>query len=690
MHRYDPRKASALISLIVLLSLSPACARKPEPEVEKKPAAAVPRLDMNVLLITLDTLRADYVSCYGSKKVSTPAIDGLAARGVRFAKAIAQVPLTTPSHASILTGTYPQVHGVRDMGGFVLEKDVPTIASVLGQAGFDTAAFVGSAVLNRHYGLDRGFSTYVDQMKMESASEKLPGVVAEVRGEVVTRRALDWLEKHQTSSPGKKFFLWAHYYDPHFPYDPPEPYRSEHSSNLYAGEVAYTDAQIGKLVGWLSEAGLLERTLVVLLSDHGESLGEHGEFTHGVFLYDSTMHIPMIIAGPGLPANRVVLQQVRSIDVEPTIADLLDLPAGDKAQGVSLKSSLVEGREPRSNYCYMETLYPKTTLGWSELRGMRTDEWKLIVAPKPELYRFSDDPAEAKNVIAGHPADADRLQKKVWEVAGPPQSLGKLEPKPVDDERRRELDALGYVSSGRTAIYIDMSGPDPKDRVAILGVLERASDAMNHDRWQEAAGMLEKALRNDPTNPLIYKDLQACYENSRQFDRMEKTCLLAIENKVAGDGTYANLGEIFVRRGDLRRATEYMETAARMNPANMDNLNNLATAYLHLGQLAEAERALKAVLAQDARNAMAHNLYGILEIQRSQPSQAREQFELAIESDTSLAEPYMNLGLIAQNAGDTQAAVAYFRGFLQRADKVKHREIIPKVEAALSDLNAGH
>jgi tetratricopeptide (TPR) repeat protein len=170
---------------------------------------------------------------------------------------------------------------------------------------------------------------------------------------------------------------------------------------------------------------------------------------------------------------------------------------------------------------------------------------------------------------------------------------------------------------------------------------------------------------------------------------MEKTCLLAIENKAASDGTYADLGEIYVRRGDLRRAIEYMETAARMNPAKLDNLNNLATAYLHLGQLAEAERALKAVLAQDARNAMAHNLYGILEIQRSQPSQAREQFELAIESDTSLAEPYMNLGLIAQNSGDTQAAIGYFKGFLQRADKVKHREVIPKVEAALSDLSAG-
>jgi choline-sulfatase len=676
--------------MAVLSLLLPACSkRSPEPPAEKKTAESAPKQDMNVLLITLDTLRADYVSCYGSKAVATPAIDALAKRGVRFAEAIAQVPLTTPSHACILTGTYPQVNGVRDMGGFVLEKDVPTIASVLGKAGFETAAFVGSAVLNSHYGLNRGFGTYADQMMAESTSKKLPGVVAEVRGEVVTRRALDWLEKHQAVAPDRRFFVWAHYYDPHFPYDPPEPYRSEHLKNLYAGEVAYTDAQVGKLIGWLSETGLLDRTLIVLLADHGESLGEHGEYTHGVFLYDSTVHIPMIIAGPGIPQGRTVPQQVRSIDVEPTIADLIGLSAGDKVQGVSLKSSLMEGKEPRSNYCYMETLYPKTSHGWSELRGMRTDEWKLVVAPKPELYRFSDDPGELKNVIASHPADADRLQKQVWAVAGPPQSLGKLEPKSVDEERRRELDALGYVSSGRTAIYLDMSGPDPKDRVAILTALQHASDAMNHDRWQEGAVILEKALPKDRTNPLIYKELQACYENSRQFEKMEKTCLLAIQNKAAVDATYANLGEIYVRRGDLRRATEYMETAAQMNPAKVDNLNNLATAYLHLGQLAEAERALKAVLTQDSRNAMAHNLYGILEIQRSQPRQARKQFELAIDSDASLAEPYMNLGIIAQDAGDTQAAIAYFRGFLKHADKSKHKDVIPKVEAALSDLGAG-
>jgi tetratricopeptide (TPR) repeat protein len=336
----------------------------------------------------------------------------------------------------------------------------------------------------------------------------------------------------------------------------------------------------------------------------------------------------------------------------------------------------------------METLYPKTSHGWSELRGMRTDEWKLVVAPKPELYRFADDRGEARNVIEKHPADADRLQKKVWEVAGPPQSLGKLESKPIDDERRRELDALGYVSSGSRTIYIDMSGPDPKDRVGVLAVLERATDAMNHDRWLEGARLLEGIRSQDPANPLIYKDLQACYESAGQFDKLEQTCLRAIENKVGGDETYAHLGEIYVRRGDLSRAADYMEKASSLNPANLGNMDNLATALLHLGRHADTERVLKAVLTQDERHAMAYNLYGILEIQRSQLEPARRRFEQAVKYGPELAEPYMNLGLIAQNAGETKAAISYYRGFLKRADKVKHRDVIPKVQAALADLVA--
>ena len=454
--------------------------------------------DANVLLITLDTLRADHLSCYGSKKVSTPNIDALAARGVRFAQAVAQVPLTTPSHASILTGAYPQIHKLRDNGGFVLDGSIPTLATITKEARFDTAAFVGAAVLNRHFGLHRGFDHYGDNLNEKRDAKLLPGVVAELRGDAVTRRALDWLDQRakpgQSPAPARNFFLWTHYYDPHFPYDPPEPFGSRFQKDKYSGEIAYVDLQVGELLKGLAARGLAEHTLVVLMADHGESLGDHGEFTHGVFLYDSTMHIPLIAAGPGVPAAKVIAQQVRSIDVMPTIVEYLGLSPGSQAQGTSLLPAVLEGKSPVSSFAYMETLYPKTAHGWAELRAVRTDEWKYVAAPKPELYHLPEDPSEAHSVQESQTAQAAKLEKHVWEVAGPRESLGKLARTPVNDDTMRQLQSLGYASAGaRRDLRIDMSGPDPKDRAHVLAVLERVADHMNHDRFAAAVPLLEKS-----------------------------------------------------------------------------------------------------------------------------------------------------------------------------------------------------
>jgi choline-sulfatase len=679
------RTVPVVAAASILLVLASACSVDREPAATEQNTPAVAGNSLNVLLITIDTLRADYLACYGRKSISTPNIDALAARGVRCTQAMAQVPLTEPSHASILTGTYPQIHKVRDMGGFVLDRNVPTLATILGGAGWNTAAFVGSAVLSRYYGMDRGFAVYGDSMVDEFSSKQSPGAVAEVRGEVVARRALDWLDK---SERGRPFMLWVHFYDPHFPYDPPEPYRSRYKKDPYGGEVAYVDEQVGKLLRSLAERSLDSKTLVVLMADHGESLGEHGEYTHGVFLYDSTMRIPLIFAGPGVPGGREVPQQVRSIDVLPTITDFLGLSAGEKAQGVSLVPALLEGKGTRSNYCYMETLYPKSQMGWCELRAMRTDQWKLIVAPKPELYRFPEDSGEVHNVVDTFVADADRLQKKVWEIAGPPNSLEPLVLQPIDDERRRELNALGYVGSGRRTIPVDMSGPDPKDRVAVLAMLERAGGNMNRGRWRDAAMLLEKALAEDPTNPLVYKHLQICYESLGDFDRMEQAGLRGMESGIENGETVAKLAEIYINRRDLPRAANLMERAGKIDPSNLQNMENLATAYLQMGRGSDAERVLQAILARNQRDGTAHNLYGNLDIARGREAEARYHFEQAIACDPRLAEPYLNLGLIAQNSGDVDKAIAYYRSFLNKADRERYRDIIPKVKAALAGLGA--
>jgi len=679
------------VATFLLLSLVCACSRDSSPVHEPGPKSQ-PR-SVNVVLITIDTLRADYLSCYGKKTVSTPNIDQLAARGVRFSQAIAQIPLTTPSHACIMTGTYPQVHKVRDIGAFVLDSQVPTLASIASEAGFETGAIVGATVLNRHFGLSRGFNAYFDDMKEERTIGRLPGVVAEIRAEVVTRHAIEWLEKQRQQgagmTSGKNFLLWVHYYDPHFPYDPPGSYRSRYAKNPYGGEVAYTDEHVGHLLRWMEDEHLQDQTLVVLLADHGESLGEHGEYTHGVFLYDATVHIPLIVAGPGIAAGQVINQQVRSIDVMPTITDYLGLSPGAQAQGISLLPTILEGKPVRTNYSYLETLYPKTHLGWSELRGMRTDEWKLIVGPKPELYAMTQDPVEEHNVLPQHPAESDRLQKQVWQIAGAPESLGKLEMRPVDEQTRQELQSLGYVSAGtQREVRIDMSGPDPKDRIHVLSILEQAGDMMNRDRFQEAIPRLEEAVRQDPTNPLIYQHLGICFQRLGQLLKAVKLYQQAIRNNVDTDETHSELGEIFMHLGAKGRAIESMEQAARMNPTNLQNLNNLATVYVETGKLDDGERVSQAILAQDSRHSAATNLLGIVEIQRGNIELARRYFERALSYNPNLAQAYMNLGILAQEAGQNQQAIGYFKKFLEKAEPKEHRDIIAKVKKALSDLQA--
>jgi len=662
---------------------SPIPPAKPSP----KPRAR----DTNVLLITIDTLRADHVSCYGSKKVQTPHLDQLASRGVRFDQAIAQVPLTTPSHAAILTGAYSLVNKIRDNGGFVLDHQIPTLATITKDAGFHTAAIVAASVLHHQYGMNRGFDVYQDEMNEQARADILPGVVAEIRGEVVAKRALDWLESSRHKGIGLRgganFFLWVHFYDPHFPYDPPAPYRSQYAKDLYSGEVAFADEQVGKLLKALADFGMEERTLVFLMADHGEGLGDHGEYTHGVFLYDETVHVPMMVAGPGIPAGHVVSQQVRAIDVMPTVVGYLGLSAADKVQGVSLMPAIVENRPVLSNYAYLETLYPKTSHGWSELRAMRTDQWKLIAAPKSELYKLAEDHGERSNVLGRYPADADHLKKKMWEITGPPESFGKLETRQVDDKTLHELQSLGYASAGsRREIRVDMSGPDPKDRIHVLKVLDNAADLMNHDRFAAAIPLLERILKEDPANPIIYSKLGTCYQRTDRFGKAADVYRMAIQNQADTDQTHAELGNIHVRNGELQQAVASMEQAAEMNLTNLQNMTNLATAYLHLGRLAETERVLKAILTQNERHSMAQNLYGILEIQRGDGNRARVRFERAIELNPELSEAYMNLGLLAEKAGQPQIAIDYYKKFLARARPKEHREYIPKVRAAIQDL----
>jgi len=652
--------------------------------------------DLNVVFVTLDTTRADHLSCYAQESVSklprgakTPHLDTLAARGVRFTHAIAQVPLTLPSHASMFTGTYPEVHQLRDMGGFVLDPKHLTLASMARSAGFQTAAFVGSKAVGRVFGLQQGFDVYDDQMTSREEEGKLPGVFPERRAAVTTDRALDWLKQHVRD----RFFLWVHYYDPHEPYEPLEPYKSAYPKDPYSGEIAYTDEQVGRLLDFIEQQGLRERTLVIAIGDHGEGLNDHGEQTHGIFIYDDTQHVPLLVAGPGVPAGKVIAAQVRSIDLLPTVAEFLGLAPNPAAQGVSLWALMERGQPlpgKGSNYAYIETLYPKTYMNWSELRGMRTDRWKFILAPRPELYDLERDPGEKENVIERHPAEADHLQKKIWEIIGPAARDQKLTFTPVNRETRQELESLGYVSAGTPReIVLNMSGPDPKDRRTTLRAMQQYDHFMKVKAFAPAARVMEAALRADSANPLARMYLATAYEKMRDWRHAIETYRGAVEIGVATDQILSRLGKAYLRVRDLERGVRAMEEASRINPTDLDNLRNLGIAYLELNRVPDAERTFRAILIQDDRYSAAHNGLGLIAIRRGDAEGARRDFEKAIELGTEDVEPLFNLGLLYQQAGNKEQALRYYDMFLQKASRAEYGDLIPKVREAVQELRQG-
>src|SRR5216683_1085976 len=359
-------------------------------------AFAVPVGAPNVVVITIDTLRADHLGCYGYKQIRTPNIDALAADATRFERAYTAVPVTLPSHTVMFTGTYPMLSGMHDFAANKLNPTQPTLASVLKEHGYATAAVIGSAVLDSRFGLNRGFDFYYDHFDFNRLQESNLEEM-ERPGNVVADLALDWLGKNYHS----KFFLWMHLYDPHFPYRPPAPFSEQYKDRPYDGEIAFADAQVGRLIAFLKAKDLYRNTLIVLSGDHGESLGEHGEKTHGFFIYNATLHIPVIIHLPQTTSSLKTISGVVSlVDLTPTVLQTLkvDLPA--QVQGRSLLPLMTAKTEEESRSVYAETFLPRLHFNWSELRSVETEKYQFIEAPKPELYDLSRDPGETQNLYA--------------------------------------------------------------------------------------------------------------------------------------------------------------------------------------------------------------------------------------------------------------------------------------------------
>lgn len=558
----------------------------------------------NVLLITVDTLRWDRLGSYGATHNPTPVLDRLAAGGTRFETAIAHVPLTAPSHASILTGLTPVRHGVRDNGGFVLTEKI-TLASTFRAAGYATAAFVSGFPLDRRFGFAAGFQTYDDRLPGSDG----PGRAAytERRADDTTERALAWLaasagNRPSSSGAAPPWFLWIHYFDPHAAYDPPQPWKGK-MPTAYDGEVAFVDDQIGRLFGKLAQMGAESQTIVAVTADHGESLGDHNEETHGVFIYDATLRVPLILAGPGISAGSVSNVVGRGVDVMPTLVDAAGLQVPEHLDGRSLKLAL-EGRTMDDEGTYIESLLAERQFGWAPLRGFRDSRWKFIDAPEPELYDLLQDAAEMKNRATDAPRRSDTLAGQLEEklkAAGTPDALW---PQASMDREAAERKVAG-------------ARRNPKSGIQLINRLERGLAQVRRDP-RRAIEELRAVLADDPgiavARSQLAVALMAIGNHSGAIEQLrilaaDRTAsaedmedAIALLRPVAGmkpenGEALAALGAALARTGRPREAIPYLERAVAAGQQSAAVLNGLGFARLESGDRTGALAALRRSLA---------------------------------------------------------------------------------------------
>jgi choline-sulfatase len=660
---------AGLIGVAVLTAAVAAWLARPQPQTAAGGAllgslpGGVSRSDLNVVLLTLDTLRADHLGAYGNTEVRTPHLDELAADGVVFEQAMTSAPLTLPAHSSIFTGQFPPRHGVRDNGGFFLGPEQVTMAELLTAQGFTSGATVGAFVLDSKWGLDQGFGTYQDDFDltnikaMSLASVKRPG------NEVVDL-ALKWMD----GVADQRFFSWLHLYDPHAPYESPEPYRSQYNGHPYRGAIAFTDAQVGRVLTFLKDRGLADRTIVVVAGDHGEGLGEHGEETHGFFVYESAMRVPFIVYAPfSNTAGRRVTQPVRTVDILPTVLDLLQIQAPDALAGVSLAPLLTGAREmanvPMEGYG--EAMYPLHHYGWSELTATRSDRYKLIDAPRPELYDLERDPNELNNIFEERRSVADAMLRNLRDQKRQMAASAPAAPKneEVDPETRARLAALGYVGS----FVATDEGPssdraDPKDKIGLFNLMTTARDvSKGSDAGTEAIEMLQRVVREDPKVIDGWFMLGNEYFKTGKFPEAVAQFARALELKPDYDLAIINMANAYRRMGKDDAALAGYERYVMIDPKNAFVRYQIGEIYLDQGNLDRAEPEFRQALAIDPKLASAIVATGVIAFQRGQAAEAAKRFNEALALKPEVRLAHFNLALLAEARGDDATADAEYR-----------------------------
>jgi arylsulfatase A-like enzyme/Flp pilus assembly protein TadD len=646
----------------------------------------------NVILITIDTVRADHLGCYGAKDVQTPTLDALANDGTVFERAVSQVPLTWPSHAVILTGLYPFQNGVQDFTGQPLDPRFRSVAQAFKQHGYATGAVVSAFVLDRSWGLARGFEFYDDAFAPEAFANRDLGLVDRRAAESVDR-ALAWLKKN----PKKPFFFWLHLYDPHSPYDPPEPYRSEYQGHLYDGEIAYADHELGRLIAWLKQNRIYDSSMILFASDHGESLGEHGEHEHGFFIYNATVHVPLIVkppAGSGVRLGRVS----RPVETAAVAATLLEAAGIRDTMGGQLSEpGLLGSKAAIDDAAYSETFYPFSSFGWSPLHALETSRYHYIEAPQPELYDLAADPEEKNNLVAQQTATVAVLKDKLQKLlADRPYAPGAGNNSGLSTDALNKLRALGYVAY-RSPVSPDAlaSGlPDPKSKLwefnsileaedalrtgetekgkaLLLSVREKDSDmyivpfvlgeaALKQAKWDEAADELRKCLALNPHFDQAMLGLARALIFQGKLDEAKQWARIAAESNPENYRAWFELGFIDSHT-DKQAALGDYEKAVSIQGNFAPLRRDLGMLYYAQQDYGQAAKNLAKAAELGIHDAPLYNFLGTSYIHTNQPGKAIRSYQEALRLDPKLADAHVNLGYAYEKVGQAGSARDEYR-----------------------------
>ncbi|HET8922332.1 MAG TPA: sulfatase-like hydrolase/transferase [Candidatus Acidoferrum sp.] len=577
---------------------------------------AAPPADVapNIVFITIDTVRADHLGCYGYKLIETPHLDALATSGVRFANAYTPVPITLPAHSVMLTGTYPMRTGMHDFSGNRLNSSQPTLATLLRAHGYATGAAVGSAVLDSRFGLSRGFDFYYDRFDFSRLDERNIDAMMRPGNEVVDH-ALAWLDGNHR----KPFLLWVHLYDAHHPYNPPASYLQKYRAHPYDGGIAFVDAQVGRVVAYLKSKGIYDRTLIVVAGDHGEGLGEHGEKTHGFFIYDATLHVPLIFKLPSGVAQRkpVVDEPANLADLLPTILELTGANRPNELEGRSLVPA-IEGKTvapPVDNYA--ETYLPRIHFNWSELRGVRFRQYHFIDAPRPELYDLSSDPHELTNLYTVKPAISNAMRKRLVQfIARYTRSAGEKtsESTGLDPALVERLKSLGYVAvaGGSDEVLSDHRLPDPKDRIQVYELVSDALSDSQRGRYDESIAKLLQAEKFEKDSLPVHYLLALNHYRQKDFTAAIGEFQTALKLSPSYSLASYFLGLSCVGNEDWVQAIAAFQQTLSLDATNFSAAYNLGAAYLKLGKVEDAEATFRQAVKINPNYAQAYTALGDL------------------------------------------------------------------------------